>query len=104
MGQPEILEDGWKCGHCHSKEGAEKREAIIETNNILVLCLKRFQANGSKIKNMIDYPVSGLDVTEWLEERTAFGRQVYDLYGVCLHQGTMEYGHYRAYCRHFMSG
>jgi ubiquitin C-terminal hydrolase len=56
---------------------------------------------------MIEYPIRDLDITEWLEQdagTSALGRKIYDLYGVCLHQGTMEYGHYRAYCRHFVSG
>lgn len=77
---------------------------MVDTNSILVLTLKRFQANGSKIKHLIDYPLERLDVGEWLEEKTRFGNQLYDLYGVCLHEGTMEYGHYRAYCKHWLTG
>ena len=105
MGKPEILEDGWKCGNCHSNKGAEKKEYLTDTNSILIISLKRFQMNGNKIKNMIEYPVTHLNIGEWLQESdNRMGNRYYDLYAVCLHQGTMEYGHYRAYCKHFVSG
>lgn len=41
---------------------------------------------------------------EWLEDKNSLGNHLYDLYGVCFHSGTMEYGHYRAYCKHFITG
>jgi ubiquitin C-terminal hydrolase len=52
---------------------------------------------------MVTYPVEAMDITEWIEEPNLAVHK-YDLYAVCLHQGTAEFGHYRAYCKHFVSG
>jgi ubiquitin C-terminal hydrolase len=66
--------------------------------------LKRFKADYRKIKTMIDYPVKNLDISPWIEGRDESNTYRYDLYAVCLHTGTAEYGHYKAYCKHFVSG
>lgn len=42
---------------------------LIETNNILILHLKRFKADYRKIKTMIDYPIKDLDIGPWIEQR-----------------------------------
>ena len=100
-----MLDPGWKCGNCGSKQGAEKRQYLYDTNKILIISLKRFQMTGNKIKNLIEYPITHLNINEWIEkDPSKLGNRFYDLYAVCLHQGTMEYGHYRAYCKHFVSG
>jgi ubiquitin C-terminal hydrolase len=66
--------------------------------------LKRFKADYRKIKTMIEYPVSGLEIDRWIENKQeGQGNYRYDLYAVCLHTGTAEYGHYKAYCKHFIS-
>jgi ubiquitin C-terminal hydrolase len=53
---------------------------------------------------MIEYPIKGLEIDKWIENEEEGERNFkYDLYAVCLHSGTAEYGHYKAYCKHFIS-
>lgn len=70
MRQPEVLENSWKCGNCKKSERVEKREEISSTSDNLIIHLKRFKADYRKIKTMIDYPVKGLEIDRWIENRS----------------------------------
>ena len=80
-------------------------------------------AGRTKLHTLVDFPLTGLDVTEHVEPRTkrsspeshslgwgTWGRKrassvsgsdenLYDLYAVCNHTGGMTGGHYTAYCK-----
>lgn len=79
----------------------------------------------TKLHTMVQFPVSGLDMTAHLEPRkstpetlptwpswrrnrrnSSLGNEdnLYDLYAVCNHMGTMSGGHYTAYCRNPTDG
>ncbi|XP_054247092.1 ubiquitin carboxyl-terminal hydrolase 31 isoform X2 [Indicator indicator] len=78
-----------------------------------------------KLQNMVKFPLSGLDMTPHVVKRSqsswslpshwspwrrpyGLGRDpedyIYDLYAVCNHHGTMQGGHYTAYCKNSVDG
>ncbi|XP_037766291.1 ubiquitin carboxyl-terminal hydrolase 31 isoform X2 [Chelonia mydas] len=78
-----------------------------------------------KLQNMVKFPLTGLDMTPHVVKRSqsswslpshwspwrrpyGLGRDpedyVYDLYAVCNHHGTMQGGHYTAYCKNSVDG
>ncbi|RMX43957.1 hypothetical protein pdam_00019814 [Pocillopora damicornis] len=84
---------------------------------------EKTSAGRTKLHTLVDFPLTGLDVTEHVEPRTkrsspeshslgwgTWGRKrassvsgsdenLYDLYAVCNHTGGMTGGHYTAYCK-----
>lgn len=61
---------------------------------ILIVHLMRFAPDGRKIDTFVDYPLD-LD----LRDRTGNPRDVYALFGVVLHSGDAQAGHYTAMCK-----
>lgn len=78
-----------------------------------------------KLQNMVKFPLTGLDMTPHVVKRSqsswslpshwspwrrpyGLGRDpedyIYDLYAVCNHHGTMQGGHYTAYCKNSVDG
>ncbi|XP_066432508.1 ubiquitin carboxyl-terminal hydrolase 31 isoform X2 [Eleutherodactylus coqui] len=78
-----------------------------------------------KLQNMVRFPLVGLDMTPHVVKRSqsswslpshwspwrrpyGLGRDpedfIYDLYAVCNHHGTMQGGHYTAYCKNSVDG
>jgi ubiquitin C-terminal hydrolase len=69
---------------------------------ILVVHLKRFSFEGyrgKKISQHIRFPVEQLDLDPYCASDTHDGA-VYRLFGVTMHWGSFEGGHYTAVCRH----
>jgi hypothetical protein len=117
FGQEETLagNDMWYCSKCKDHVPAFKKMEIYKTPEFLVVHLKRFshQKNsmfGSRKLNMlIEFPVEGLDVTQYLsselgasdqainlKEFEAAPKMIYDLYAVSNHYGSLGGGHYTA--------
>ncbi|XP_027046488.1 ubiquitin carboxyl-terminal hydrolase 31-like [Pocillopora damicornis] len=120
-------EDAWLCPRCKKlQQGTVKRLSLWSLPEVLVVHLKRFRqtsAGRTKLHTLVDFPLTGLDVTEHVEPRTkrsspeshslgwgTWGRKrassvsgsdenLYDLYAVCNHTGGMTGGHYTAYCK-----
>jgi len=83
---------------------------IYKTPEFLIIHFKRFshQRNtmfGSrKINLQIDFPVESLDMSSYLVEGPALDglvgqRYMYDLYAISNHYGTLNAGHYTAFCK-----
>lgn len=57
----------------------------------------------TKKQNFVQFPLTGFDVSEYIAplERSSgrVQKSVYQLYGVSNHYGTMERGHYTAFCK-----
>ena len=67
--------------------------------NILIIHLKRFDNNGNKINNNVDFPINNLDLRKYCcgyDKK----KSVFSLYGVCNHIGSINSGHYYSYCKH----
>lgn len=100
----EILkgDDKWYCeGECKSKQNAYRRITIWKTPVCLVLCLKRFAftMGARKINTLVDFPLDGLDLFEYVKAGNDATKSVYDLYGVVNHTGDAMGGHYFSYCK-----
>lgn len=52
-----------------------------------------------KLTTVVDYPVSKLDVKNYMYANHGSSNTMYDLYGVVCHTGTMEGGHYVSLCK-----
>ncbi|KAG9349858.1 hypothetical protein JZ751_026211 [Albula glossodonta] len=89
---------------------------------------RRFREEGDrrmKMQNMVKFPLVGMDMaphmvkrsqsswslpSHWSPWRRPYGMgrdpedYLYDLYAVCNHHGTMQGGHYTAYCKNSIDG
>lgn len=54
-----------------------------------------------KQENYVNYPLDKLDLSLFLAKSESMKSTAkdYELYAVCNHYGTMESGHYTAFCR-----
>ncbi|KAK7479103.1 hypothetical protein BaRGS_00029621 [Batillaria attramentaria] len=100
--QPEMMTGSckWKCPQCRVERDAEKKIDIWKLPHILLIGLNRFVSDGmwmQKKTTYVDFPVNDLDLGEFMIGPRHRSR--YNLYGVSNHYGTMEGGHYTAFCR-----
>eukprot|EP00794_Sanderia_malayensis_P007032 gene7032-7821_t len=91
--------DGWKCPKCKTVQAVKKEMALSYPPPIMLVHFKRFTyaSYGQKITRPIHYPISGLDISNYLAEETKDNLSsppVYDLTGVICHRGSMGIGHY----------
>ncbi|KRX00132.1 hypothetical protein PPERSA_10631 [Pseudocohnilembus persalinus] len=120
--QPEYLTDDnkWHCDQCDNKQEAFKSLQICQTNQYLILSIKRFRNNdkGQKVKNnqliLYENELSLKGIANSLtsnnnnnNSKNSNNNQnnnnnydmIYELYGVILHEGNLESGHYMALTR-----
>lgn len=68
----------------------------------MIIVLKRFK-EGEKINTKIEYPIENLDISKYIDESYKLANPeakfVYDLYGVIVHRGNLNRGHYYSYCK-----
>ncbi|KIL69318.1 hypothetical protein M378DRAFT_184496 [Amanita muscaria Koide BX008] len=119
-------DDLWYCPRCKKHQQATKKFDLWTAPDILVVHLKRFSNSRTlrdKIDAFVDFPIEGLDLSEFVRER-AVARElaqdgvdmlslnltkadeplVYDLFGVDEHIGGLGGGHYRAYALSHLNG
>jgi ubiquitin C-terminal hydrolase len=99
------------CENCKRKTMCMKMD-IWRIPDILGFSLKRFaylSGAPEKIDQTVDYPLVGLDMAQWvrklkpgigLTQSTTILQNIYDLYAVVFHSGSMEGGHYTTCCLH----
>ncbi|XP_048869453.1 ubiquitin carboxyl-terminal hydrolase 31-like isoform X1 [Brienomyrus brachyistius] len=119
-------DDAWRCPHCKQLQQGSIKLSLWTLPDILILHLKRFRQDRDrrmKIQNMVKFPLVGMDMaphmvkrsqsswslpSHWSPWRRPYGRDpedyLYDLYAVCNHHGTMQGGHYTAYCKNSIDG
>jgi len=107
-------EDLWYCPQCKEHRQATKKLDLWKMPEVLVLHLKRFSATRNlrdKLDAFIDFPVTGLDMTEWVISKDISKDPdlvdqglIYDLFAVDNHYGGLGGGHYTAYARNFETG
>ncbi|GFR02504.1 ubiquitin carboxyl-terminal hydrolase 8 [Trichonephila clavata] len=91
-------EAAWDCPKCKTKKEAEKRLRLCRVPEILVIQLKRFSYEGlwrRKLQTAVDFDFH-FDVP--YEKNSEKYNRKYSLYGIVNHFGTLEGGHYTAYC------
>ncbi|KAM5152589.1 ubiquitin carboxyl-terminal hydrolase 31 [Mantella aurantiaca] len=120
--------NAWRCPHCKQLQQGSIKLSLWTLPDVLILHLKRFRQDADrrvKMQNMIRFPLVGLDMTPHVVKRSqsswslpshwspwrrpyGLGRDpedfIYDLYAVCNHHGTMQGGHYTAYCKNSVDG
>ena len=64
----------------------------------MVLTLKRFTNQNRKNNTVVDFPLEGLDLSEFVRGYNPKS-YVYDLYGICNHLGGSMGGHYTSFVR-----
>lgn len=99
----EVLDqrDLYTCAHCMQKQPSTKQMSITNLPPVICLHLKRFGASGNKLDSMIDYPMRGLNMKEYMTPSAEItGSTIYDLTAIIVHSGvsTMN-GHYFSYGR-----
>jgi ubiquitin carboxyl-terminal hydrolase 4/11/15 len=91
--------DEWYCSSCKAHKRAKKQFSVYSAPNHLIIHLKRFSYNRywrDKIGTLVDFPLEGLDMSNWLVQKTGES-PIYDLYAVSNHMGGLGGGHYTAY-------
>lgn len=105
----EVLseQDMWYCPRCKEHRRASKKFDLWKSPDILVAHLKRFSSSGyrrDKLDVLVDFPITGLDLTERVIQKEDGKQEIYDLIGVDDHYGGLGGGHYTAYAKNFMDG
>ncbi|XP_059143552.1 ubiquitin carboxyl-terminal hydrolase 8-like [Physella acuta] len=99
---PELMTGSskWKCPQCKVERDSKKKIDIWKLPPILLIGLNRFYAEGmwmQKKTTFVDFPLVDLDFSPYIIGPRP--RNKYSLYGISNHYGTMEGGHYTAFCR-----
>lgn len=100
--KPDILQgdNAWFNEKANEKQDVKKNVVFWNFPKILVIVLKRFTPDGRrKINAKIDFPVDNLDLSKYVLGYNPKS-YVYDLYGVCNHNGGTNGGHYTAFVKH----
>ncbi|CAD6642949.1 BAH_G0041910.mRNA.1.CDS.1 [Saccharomyces cerevisiae] len=107
----EQLKDfNYHCGECNSTQDAIKQLGIHKLPSVLVLQLKRFEhlLNGSnrKLDDFIEFPtylnMKNYCSTKEKDKHSENGKVpdiIYELIGIVSHKGTVNEGHYIAFCK-----
>ncbi|XP_075759605.1 ubiquitin carboxyl-terminal hydrolase 43 [Pelodiscus sinensis] len=122
-------DDAWRCPHCQVLQQGVVKLSLWTLPDILLIHLKRFRQAGerrTKLSTLVRFPLRGLNMAPHVAQRSQAGKQapgpwaawkrppylshgcqldsLYDLYAVCNHHGSMQGGHYTAYCRNSLDG
>ena len=94
--------NAWYCSACKAHVLASKKLDLWRCPEVLIVHLKRFSGNRQKIGRLVDFPLQGLDLTEFVRCSTQDddAAPIYDLYAVSNHMGGLHGGHYTAFARH----
>uniref|UniRef100_A0A1I8Q2N6 Ubiquitin carboxyl-terminal hydrolase n=1 Tax=Stomoxys calcitrans TaxID=35570 RepID=A0A1I8Q2N6_STOCA len=100
--------NGWNCPACKQKRDAIKKLNISKLPPVLVVHLKRFYADTDSIspmykkkQNYLRFPLENLNMSPYItiSESRRNTSKSYELYAVSNHYGSMESGHYTAFCK-----
>uniref|UniRef100_A0A8C0GBJ9 ubiquitinyl hydrolase 1 n=1 Tax=Chelonoidis abingdonii TaxID=106734 RepID=A0A8C0GBJ9_CHEAB len=99
-------DDAWRCPHCQVLQQGVVKLSLWTLPDILIIHLKRFRQVGerrTKLSTLVRFPLHGLNMAPHVAKRSQLN-SLYDLYAVCNHHGSMQGGHYTAYCRNSLDG
>ncbi|CAF0917988.1 unnamed protein product [Adineta steineri] len=99
-----VGDNKYQCDTCKSKQNGDTKMEICSTPQVLLIALKRFQANGP---GKLDYAVTYeevLHLDNWLSKdysaKITESHKIYHLCAVIIHRGEdMESGHYICYVK-----
>ncbi|CAL7938989.1 unnamed protein product [Xylocopa violacea] len=99
---------GWKCPKCQTPRDATKKFDFVKLAPIIVIHLNRFAESGGwleKRNTAVDFPLTDFNLKPYLvmDSNSATISNMrsysYSLYAMSNHYGTMEGGHYTAFCK-----
>ncbi|VDK23382.1 unnamed protein product [Taenia asiatica] len=92
-------ENLWLCPQCKIPCEAVKTFGIWRLPEYLIIHLKRFRSyiTCEKIDSYVYFPLAGLNLSDFTKN-IAVSDCIYDLYGVINHHGSVQSGHYTAFC------
>lgn len=93
-----VAENQWHSEKTNCLRDAKKNLLILIPPAILIVCFKRFKANGKKNNVPISFPLDNLDISNYTINKTNESC-VYNLYAVANHTGNRNNGHYFCYCK-----
>lgn len=94
----------WFCPDCKAHVQAMKKLDLWKAPDILLIHFKRFSGLHRKISTRIDFPLEGLDLTDRVQGPNDGKSLEYDLIAVDNQRGSLNFGHYTAYMKDFISG
>ncbi|KAK2416497.1 ubiquitin carboxyl-terminal hydrolase [Trifolium repens] len=100
--EPLVPEDMWYCPKCKERRQASKKLDLWRLPEVLVIHLKRFSYSRSmkhKLETFVNFPIHDFDLTNYIANKNNSQRQVYELYALTNHYGSMGSGHYTAHIK-----
>jgi len=94
--------DLWECPRCDAVQEACQTLNLWKLPDVLVLHIKRFNMSATwreKLNTMVDFPITGLDMSPWCHKEAPKRDSIYDLIGTIDHHGNLNKGHYTSTCR-----
>lgn len=100
--EPLGPDDMWYCPRCKEHRQASKKLDLWRLPEILVVHLKRFSYSRflkNKLDTFVNFPTHDLDLTRYVSYKNGPQSNIYELYAVSNHYGSMGGGHYTAYAK-----
>ncbi|EGZ18693.1 hypothetical protein PHYSODRAFT_503684 [Phytophthora sojae] len=95
--------DTWYCPKCKDHVRAFKKFDLFSLPKVLIFHLKRFRyaqnsfyMHRDKISTLVEFPIEGLDLSEFVIGPQNGSEPIYDLFAVSEHMGGLGGGHYTA--------
>jgi hypothetical protein len=107
--ETEILDDMNMvyCRVCKEHQNSKKTTTIWKLPDQLIIHFKRFSYGGDfadKVTTPVKFPLTDLDLSQYVVHEEGKEGCIYDLYGVSNHSGFLAGGHYTAYVRSLTDG
>merc|ERR1719273_988781 len=83
----------------------KKKIDLFSVPDTLIIHLKRFHYDRhwrNKIDTFIDFPIQGLDMSQWISNTKGNKSCIYNLFAVSNHFGNLGGGHYTAYAKNIL--
>ncbi|KAK3893812.1 hypothetical protein Pcinc_002393 [Petrolisthes cinctipes] len=89
----------YKCCKCKTMRNSIRKLDVWKLPPLLILHLNRFEHDVlmKKKQNYVDFPLDNLDLSKHVCYSNRYTK--FDLYAVSNHYGTMDGGHYTAFCK-----
>ena len=99
----------WYCSKCKKHQISKQKLQIYKAPNYLIIQIKRFNIkkygsssstfSGEKNDTFVSYPITDLNLSDYIVGPEKDKNNIYDLYGVVQHFGSLSGGHYTAICK-----